>query len=43
MKLEGNYTDTDGQSLIRSGITRLLETDLLPRIRQINAVRLYSP
>jgi len=39
MKLEGNYTDTHGQSLIEFGITRLLEIDLLPRIKRINAVR----
>ena len=43
MKLEGNYTDTHGQSLIGFGITRLLDIDLLPRIKQINAVRLYRP
>jgi TnpA family transposase len=43
MKLEGNYTDTHGQSLVGFGITRLLEIDLLPRIKQINAVRLYRP
>ena len=27
MKLEGNYTDTHGQSLIGFGITRLLKID----------------
>jgi TnpA family transposase len=43
MKLEGNYTDTHGQSLIGFGVTRLLDIDLLPRIKQINAVRLYRP
>lgn len=43
MKLEGNYTDTHGQSLIGFGITRLLDIELLPRIKQINAVRLYRP
>jgi TnpA family transposase len=43
MKLEGNYTDTHSQSLIGFGITRLLDIDLLPRIKQINTVRLYRP
>jgi TnpA family transposase len=41
MKLEGNYTDSHGQSLVGFGITRLLDIELLPRIKQINAVRLY--
>jgi TnpA family transposase len=43
MKLEGNYTDSHGQSLVGFGITRLLDIDLLPRIKQINVVRLYRP
>jgi TnpA family transposase len=43
MKVEGNYTDTHGQSEIGFGITRLLNVDLLPRIKQINKVRLYRP
>ena len=43
MKVEGNYTDTHGQSEIGFGITRLLGFDLLPRIKQINRVRLYRP
>src|ERR1035441_4376232 len=43
MKVEGNYTDTHGQSEIGFGITRLLGFDLLPRIKQINKVRLYRP
>lgn len=43
MKVEGNYVDTHGQSEIGFGITRLLGFDLLPRIKQINHVRLYRP
>ena len=41
MNVEGNYTDTHGQSEIGFGITRLLNIDLLPRIKRINKVRLY--
>jgi len=43
MKVEGNYVDTHGQSEIGFGITRLLGFDLLPRIKQINKVKLYRP
>jgi len=43
MKVEGNYVDTHGQSEIGFGITRLLGFVLLPRIKQINKVRLYRP
>ena len=43
MDVEGNYIDTHGQSEIGFGITRLLGFDLLPRIKQINKVRLYRP
>ena len=43
MKVEGNYVDTHGQSEIGFGITRLLGFELLPRIKQINKVRLYRP
>jgi TnpA family transposase len=35
--------DTHGESEIGFGITRLLGFDLLPRIKQINKVRLYRP
>jgi len=42
MTVEGNYVDTHGQSEIGFGITRLLGFDLLPRIKQINKVRLYA-
>jgi TnpA family transposase len=43
MQVEGNYTDSHGQSEIGFGITRLLGFDLLPRIKQINRVKLYRP
>lgn len=43
MKVEGNYTDTHGQSEIGFGIIRLLNIDLLPRIKRINHTRLYRP
>ena len=38
-----NYVDSHGQSEIGFGITRLLDIDLLPRIKRINTVRLYRP
>lgn len=41
MNLAGNYVDSHGQSEIGFGITRLLDIDLLPRIKRINTVRLY--
>lgn len=41
MSAAGNYVDSHGQSEIGFGITRLLGFDLLPRIKQINKVRLY--
>ena len=43
MQLEGNYVDSHGQSEIGFAITRLLGFDLLPRIKQINKVKLYRP
>jgi TnpA family transposase len=43
MNVEGNYVDSRGQSEIGFGITRLLNIDLLPRIKRINKVRLYRP
>ncbi|MFJ2868221.1 Tn3 family transposase [Kitasatospora sp. NPDC087314] len=43
MDLEGNYVDSHGQSEIGFGVTRLLNVDLLPRIKQINRVKLYRP
>ena len=43
MTVEGNYVDSHGQSEIGFAITRLLGFDLLPRIKQINRVKLYRP
>ncbi|MFE2471195.1 Tn3 family transposase [Streptomyces mirabilis] len=43
MQTEGNYVDSHGQSEIGFGLTRLLGYDLLPRIKQINKVKLYRP
>ncbi len=42
LDVEGNYTDSHGQSQIGFGITRLLGFELLPRIQQINKVKLYQ-
>ncbi|MEU7096088.1 Tn3 family transposase [Kitasatospora aureofaciens] len=43
MSVEGNYVDSHGQSEIGFGITRLLNVDLLPRIKQINRVMKFHP
>ncbi|MEU4494214.1 Tn3 family transposase [Streptomyces sp. NPDC023998] len=43
MTVEGNYVDSHGQSEIGFGVTRLLNVDLLPRIKRINRVKLYRP
>ena len=43
MDVEANYVDSHGQSEIGFGITRLLNFDLLPRIKRINKVKLYRP
>jgi len=43
MQLEGNYVDSHGQTEIGFAITLLLGFDLLPRIKQINKVKLYQP
>jgi hypothetical protein len=43
MQAEGNYVDSHDQSEIGFGLTRLLGYDLLPRIKQINKVKLYRP
>jgi TnpA family transposase len=43
MNVEGNYVDSHGPSEIGFAITRLLGFDLLPRIKQINRIRLYRP
>ena len=42
MEVEGNYTDSHGQSEIGFGITRLLGFDL-PSDQAINRSRLYRP
>jgi TnpA family transposase len=42
MSIEGNYVDSHGQSEIGFGITRLLDFNLLPRIKQINRIKLYT-
>jgi TnpA family transposase len=42
MDVEGNYTDTHGQSWIAFGITRLLGFLLLPRIKGLNRTKLYQ-
>ncbi len=41
MKAQGNYVDSHGQSETGFGLTRLLGYHLLPRIKQINKVKLY--
>ncbi|WP_331724139.1 Tn3 family transposase (plasmid) [Streptomyces atratus] len=43
MDVEANYTDSHGQSEMGFGVTRLLNFDLLPRIKRINKVKLYRP
>lgn len=43
MNIESNYVDTHGQSVIGFGITRLLDFDLLPRIKAMNHLNLYRP
>jgi len=40
--VEGSYTDSHGQSQIGFGITRLLDFELRPRIKQINKTKLYQ-
>ena len=42
MDVEGNYTDTHGQSWVAFGITRLLGFLLLPRIKGLNHTKLYQ-
>src|SRR5258708_13166088 len=43
MNLAGNYADSHIKSEIGFGITRLLGIDLVPRIKRINATRLFRP
>ncbi len=40
--VEGDYTDSHGQSQIGFGITRLLDFELRPRIKQIIKTKLYQ-
>ncbi|CAM3805814.1 Tn3 family transposase [Nocardiopsis gilva] len=42
-EVEANYTDTHGASIVGFAFTELLGFKLLPRLRNIGAVRLYSP
>ena len=41
--IEANYTDTHGASVVGFAFTELLGFKLLPRLKNIGAVRLYSP
>lgn len=43
MNVGGNYVDSHGQSEIGFAVTKLLGYQLLPRIKQINKVKLYRP
>ena len=43
MDVKANYVDTHGQSVIGFGLTRLLDFDLLARIKRINHLRFYLP
>lgn len=41
--IEANYTDTHGASVVGFAFTELLGFKLLPRLKNIGSVRLYSP
>jgi hypothetical protein len=41
--IEANYTDTHGASLVGFAFTELLGFKLLPRLKNIGAIQLYSP
>jgi TnpA family transposase len=43
MDVEETYVDSHGQSEIGFGISRLLDFDLLPRMKRINKAKLYRP
>jgi TnpA family transposase len=43
MDVEASYVDSHGQSEIGFAVSRLLDFDLLPRIKRINKVKLYQP
>ncbi|GGM74006.1 hypothetical protein GCM10012275_50910 [Longimycelium tulufanense] len=42
-EIEANYTDTHGSSLVGFAFTELLGFRLLPRLKNIGAIKLYSP
>jgi TnpA family transposase len=42
-QIEANYTDTHGASVIGFAFTELLGFKLLPRLKNIGSIRLYSP
>ena len=41
--IEANYTDTHGASVVGFAFTELLGFKLLPRLKNIGSIRLYSP
>ena len=43
MQVEETYVDSHGQSEIGFGVSRLLDFDLLPRMKRINKAKLYRP
>lgn len=42
-EIEANYTDTHGASVVGFAFTELLGFRLLPRLKNIGAIKLYSP
>lgn len=42
-QIEANYTDTHGASVVGFAFTELLGFKLLPRLKNIGSIRLYSP
>jgi TnpA family transposase len=42
-EIEANYTDTHGASVVGFAFTELLGFKLLPRLKNIGSIRLYSP
>ncbi|MEV3927479.1 Tn3 family transposase [Actinomadura coerulea] len=42
-QIEANYTDTHGASLVGFAFTELLGFKLLPRLKNIGAIQIYSP
>lgn len=43
MKVERQYVDSHGQSEVAFGLCRLLQIDLLPRLRPLHSQKLYLP